>query len=56
MISEIKQVVKCAIILWLRLKYTGLATFHGGINWFEQVRYYEMIGGFCLYDTKSEDY
>ena len=56
MISEIKQVVKCAIILLLRLKYTGLATFHGGINWFEQERYYEMIGGFYLYDTKSEDY
>lgn len=34
----------------------GLATFHGGINWFEQEKYYEMIGGFYLHDTEPEDY
>ncbi|QVK21593.1 ThuA domain-containing protein [Mycoplasmatota bacterium] len=34
----------------------GLATFHGGINWFEQEKYYEMIGAFYLYDTKPEKY
>lgn len=34
----------------------GLSTFHGGINWFEQEKYYEMIGGFYVYDTESEDY
>ncbi len=34
----------------------GLATFHGGIKWFEDDRYYEMIGGFYLYDTNPEKY
>ena len=34
----------------------GLATFHGGINWFEQEKYYEMIGAFYLYDSKPEKY
>lgn len=32
----------------------GFATFHGGINWFEENRYYEMIGGFYLRDTQYE--
>jgi uncharacterized protein len=35
---------------------TGLATFHGGINWFDQEQYYKVIGGLYLYDTKPEDY
>ncbi|XMB66951.1 ThuA domain-containing protein [Mycoplasmatota bacterium zrk1] len=34
----------------------GLATFHGGINWFEQEKYYKMIGALYLYDTKPEKY
>ena len=34
----------------------GLATFHGGINWFEQEKYYEMIGALYLYDSKPERY
>ena len=34
----------------------GLATFHGGISWFEQEKYYEMIGALYLYDTKPEKY
>lgn len=34
----------------------GIATFHGGINWFNQEKYYEMIGAFYLYDTKPEKY
>lgn len=34
----------------------GLATFHGGINWFEDENYAEMIGGMFLYDTPSERY
>ena len=55
MISEIKQVVKCAIILWSRLKYTGLATFHGGIIGLNKKILWD-DRGFYLYDTKSEDY
>ncbi len=34
----------------------GLATFHGGINWFDQDEYYKLIGGFYLHDTKCENY
>lgn len=34
----------------------GLATFHGGINWFEDEEYYKMIGALYLYDTSSEEY
>jgi type 1 glutamine amidotransferase len=34
----------------------GLATFHGGINWFDQDEYYRIIGGFYLHDTKCESY
>lgn len=34
----------------------GLATFHGGINWFEDEEYYKMIGALYLYDTSNEEY
>lgn len=34
----------------------GLATFHGGINWFEQEKYYEMIGALYINDCKPEKY
>jgi len=34
----------------------GLATFHGGIKWFEDERYYEMIGGSYLNDSSVESY
>lgn len=34
----------------------GLATFHGGINWFEDDCYYEMIGGSYLSDSTVESY
>lgn len=34
----------------------GLATFHGGINWFEDEKYYKMIGALYLYDTSCEEY
>jgi type 1 glutamine amidotransferase len=34
----------------------GLVTFHGGISWFEEDKYYDMIGGFYLCDTKPETY
>lgn len=37
-------------------KGVGLATFHGGINWFEDEKYYRMIGALYLYDTKVEEY
>jgi type 1 glutamine amidotransferase len=37
-------------------KGVGLATFHGGINWFEDEEYYKMIGALYLYDTSSEEY
>ena len=37
-------------------KGVGLATFHGGINWFEDEEYYKMIGASYLYDTSSEEY
>lgn len=34
----------------------GLVTFHGGISWFEEEKYYDMVGGFYLTDTKPEIY
>lgn len=34
----------------------GLATFHGGINWFEDEKYYKMIGASYLYDSSCEEY
>lgn len=34
----------------------SLATFHGGIDWFDQKKYYELIGGMYLYDTEPETY
>ncbi|WBW97836.1 ThuA domain-containing protein [Oceanirhabdus sp. W0125-5] len=34
----------------------GLATFHGGINWFEDEEYYKMIGALYLYDSNEEEY
>jgi type 1 glutamine amidotransferase len=34
----------------------GLATFHGGINWFEDEEYYKMIGASYLYDSTQEEY
>lgn len=34
----------------------GFATFHGGINWFEEDKYYEMIGGFYLNDAPFDEF
>ena len=34
----------------------GLATFHGGINWFEDERYYRMLGALYLFDTSDEQF
>lgn len=34
----------------------GLLTFHGGINWFEDEKYYDLIGGFYIKDTQPETY
>lgn len=34
----------------------GLATFHGGIKWFEDEEYYNMIGALYLFDSKEEEY
>lgn len=34
----------------------GFATFHGGINWFEEEKYYEMIGGFYLNDAPYDEF
>ncbi len=34
----------------------GLATFHGGINWFDQPEYHKMIGAVYLDDTPPEKY
>jgi len=34
----------------------GLATFHGGINWFEDEKYYKMIGALYLDDSSEEKY
>lgn len=34
----------------------GLATFHGGINWFDQPAYHQMIGAVYLDDTPPESY
>lgn len=34
----------------------GLVAFHGAISWFEEDKYYDMIGGFYLNDAKPETY
>ncbi|MGV8968804.1 MAG: ThuA domain-containing protein [Cellulomonas sp.] len=34
----------------------GLATFHGGINWFEDERYYRMLGALYLFDSSDEQF
>ena len=34
----------------------GLATFHGGINWFEDEKYYRMMGALYLSDSGEEEF
>ena len=34
----------------------GLATFHGGINWFEDEKYYQMLGALYLFDSSDEEF
>jgi len=34
----------------------GLVTWHGGINWFDQADYYDLIGAYYLRDTPVESY
>ena len=35
---------------------TGLATFHGGIDWFADREYARMVGGHFVYDTPLQSY